>query len=175
MATLDRLFQADLKMARLTSFFFALALELVVLAKATGHFVVVVLPLLLAVPLAGILLNIEPVALPSLMAALSGRALACVARRDWRGSVGHGAPRDHADRLAGHAALCAGTDFRHAPQRHLPAGMGANAAALGVLALFGLAALLLAPVAIAAALCRFAVIGRGVETAKRFDLSDTKR
>ena len=71
MATLDRLFQADLEDGALDQLFFCPGFELVVLAKATGHFVVVVLPLLLAVPLAGILLNIEPVALPSLMAALA--------------------------------------------------------------------------------------------------------
>jgi heme exporter protein B len=155
MATLDRLFQADLEDGALDQLFLLpLALELVVLAKATGHFVVVVLPLLLAVPLAGILLNIEPVALPSLMAALAlgapslvllgaiGAALSVTVRR--------------ATMLTGLLVMPLYVPvliFGIAASTPSAGGDGVvNAAGLGVLALFGLAALLLAPVAIAAAL-----------------------
>ena len=131
-----------------------MALELVVLAKAAGHFVVVVVPLLLAVPLAGILLNIEPAALPALMAALAlgapslvllgaiGAALSVTVRRATMLTGLLVMPLYVPVLIFGIAASTpsAGGD------------MAAHAAGLGVLALFGLAALLLAPLAIAAAL-----------------------
>lgn len=72
MTSLDRLFQADFEDGHLDQLMLApLPLELVVLAKLAGHYLAMVVPLLLAAPLAGFLLNIAPARLPSLLAAMA--------------------------------------------------------------------------------------------------------
>jgi len=61
---LDRLFQDDRDDGSLDLFALSgLPLELVVLAKSFGHWLATVLPLVIAAPLLGLLLGLEPVAL----------------------------------------------------------------------------------------------------------------
>jgi heme exporter protein B len=61
---LDRLFQDDRDDGSLDLFALSgLPLELVVLAKSLGHWLATVLPLVIAAPLLGLLLGLEPVAL----------------------------------------------------------------------------------------------------------------
>jgi len=161
MATLDRLFQADLEDGALDQLFLLpLPLELVVLAKTAGHFVVVIVPLLLAVPIVAILLNIEPAALPALMTALVlgapslvllgaiGAALSVTVRRATMLTGLLVMPLYVPVLVFGMAASTppVSTDMQTL------AGAAMNPAGLGVLALLGLATLLLAPIATAAAL-----------------------
>lgn len=69
--TLDRIFQEDFEDGTLDQLIaMPLALEFVVLAKLVGHYLAVIVPLLIGVPVAGLLLNIDPAHLPGLMAAL---------------------------------------------------------------------------------------------------------
>ena len=79
LAGLDRLFQADFEDGAMDRFLLMpIAFEAVILAKLTGHFVALVLPLIAAVPLAGLLLNIEAAGLPVLLLAMLAGAPALV-------------------------------------------------------------------------------------------------
>lgn len=69
--TLDRLFQADHEDGSLDLLTMGrLPLELVVVAKAVGHFLTTGLPLVVAAPLLGLMLNLEVAAFPALMLAM---------------------------------------------------------------------------------------------------------
>ena len=72
--TLDRLFQADLEDGSLELLTMgSLPLELVVISKTTAHWVTTGLPLAIAAPLLGILLNLDPKAfLPLFLTMLVG-------------------------------------------------------------------------------------------------------
>ncbi len=75
--TADRLFQQDYEDGTLDGLVgIALPLELVCLAKALAHFFTVGLPLAIAAPLLGILVNINAALIPLLMAAMVLGALA---------------------------------------------------------------------------------------------------
>jgi heme exporter protein B len=66
--SLDRMFQADYEDGTLEQLgLLPLPMELIVLAKSLGHFIALFVPLLISVPLAGLLLNIEAAVLPALM------------------------------------------------------------------------------------------------------------
>ncbi|WP_420393921.1 heme exporter protein CcmB [Acuticoccus sp.] len=68
---LERLFQADHEDGTLDQLRLAdVPLELVVLAKAAAHWTAAALPLLLATPLAGVLLNLSPAVLAVTVASL---------------------------------------------------------------------------------------------------------
>ena len=165
LVTLDRLFQEDFEdgtFDQLTSV--ALPLEAVILAKLSGHYIGVICPLLLGVPLAGLLVNIEAARLPALMAALVvgtpalvllggiGAALAVSVRRGGLLAVLLAVPFYVPVMIFGASASAASLDV------NLDAGLavgfwaGLDAARLGVLALLSLAALMLSPLAMAAAL-----------------------
>ena len=69
--TLDRLFQADHEDGSLDLLTMGrLPLELVVVSKAIGHFLTTGLPLVVAAPLLGLMLNLELAAFPALMLAM---------------------------------------------------------------------------------------------------------
>lgn len=151
--SLDRLFQADVEDGHFDQLVgLSLSLEAVVLAKLAGHFIGLMVPLLLAVPVAGLLLNLAPGALgPLLLAMLAGApALVCL------GGIGAA--------LAVSVPRAAMLTVLLVMPLYVPVmifGAGLSAAALAgtpdrtglvVLALFSLAAVFLAPVAAAAAL-----------------------
>jgi len=70
--TLDRLFQADQEDGTLDLFLMGgLPLELVVLAKALGHWLTTGLPLIVAAPLLGLLLNLPLEGMGPLMLAMA--------------------------------------------------------------------------------------------------------
>ncbi len=153
LATLDRLFQADFEDGSLDRLLLVpLPFEAVILAKLLGHFLALIVPLLLAVPLAGLLLNIEAAAVPGLLAAMAlgapalvllggiGAALAVSVRRGGLLTVLIAMPFYVPVLIFGAAAtrsVLDGADM-------LPY--------LAILAALSVAALLLAPWAIAAAL-----------------------
>ena len=157
MTSLDRLFQADFEDGHLDQLMLApLPLELAVLAKLAGHYLAMVAPLLLAVPLAGFLLNIAPARLPSLLAAMALGSPALVLLG------GIGAALSVSVKRSGLLAILLSLPF-YVPV--LIFGTAASGAALGgeamsaqlgvrlmVLALISAAALCVAPLAIAAAL-----------------------
>lgn len=69
--SLDRLFQSDVEDGHFDQLILsAMPLEVIVMAKIAGHYIAIIIPLVLALPLAGILLNIAPSAIPLLMAAV---------------------------------------------------------------------------------------------------------
>ena len=71
LTTLDKLFQADFEDGTLDRLrLLPLAFEAALLAKLSGHFLALVLPLILSVPLAGLLLNIDGAYLPLLLVAM---------------------------------------------------------------------------------------------------------
>jgi len=153
LATLDRLFQADFEDGSLDRLWLLpLAFEWVILAKCLGHFLVLTVPLLLAVPLAGLLLNIEASRLPGLLAAMAlgtpalvllggiGAALAVSVRRGGLLTILIAMPFYVPILIFGAAATRAGLDG------------GAIGPYLAVLAALSAAALFLAPWAMAAAL-----------------------
>ena len=66
--TLDRLFQTDFEDGSLDQLMLSpLPLEALVLAKTIGHWITTGLPLVLASPLMGLMLNLDPVHFPMLM------------------------------------------------------------------------------------------------------------
>lgn len=162
MTSLDRLFQADFEDGHLDQLMLApLPLELVVLAKLAGHYLAMVVPLLLAVPLAGFLLNIAPARLPSLLAAMALGSPALVLLG------GIGAALSVSVKRSGLLAillslpfyvpvLIFGTAASSAALQGATLGGEAMSAQIGVrlmaLALISAAALCFAPLAIAAAL-----------------------
>lgn len=153
MTSLDRLFQADFEDGSLDQLMLApLSLELAVLAKLLGHYIAMVIPLLVAVPVAGFLLNIAPARLPGLMAAMGLGSPALILLG------GIGAALAVSVRRGGLLAILLCLPF------YVPVmifGTAATGDALGgtieparlaILALMSLAALCTAPLAIAAAL-----------------------
>ena len=151
--TLDRLFQEDFEDGTLDQLIAApLPLELVVLAKLAGHYIGIIIPLLAAMPVAGLLLNIAPAHLPLLMAALVlgtpalvllggiGASLAVSVRRGGLLTVLLSLPFYVPVMIFGASASAAALDGASDPAR------------LAILALLSAASLLLAPLAIAAAL-----------------------
>lgn len=151
---LERLFQADYEDGTLDRLLLVpLAFEAVVLAKLLGHYLALVLPLILAVPLAGLLLNIEAARLPFLLAAMLcgspalvllggiGASLAVSVRRGGLLTVLIAMPFYVPVLIFGAAAARAGLETGAAVGPYL-----------GILAALSAASLLLAPFAIAAAL-----------------------
>jgi heme exporter protein B len=151
---LERLFQADYEDGTLDRLLLVpLAFEAVVLAKLLGHYLALVLPLILAVPLAGLLLNIEAARLPVLLAAILcgspalvllggiGASLAVSVRRGGLLTVLIAMPFYVPVLIFGAAAARAGLETGLAVGPYL-----------GILAALSAASLLLAPFAIAAAL-----------------------
>lgn len=151
---LERLFQADYEDGTLDRLLLVpLAFEAVVLAKLLGHYLALVLPLILAVPLAGLLLNIEAARLPFLLAAMLcgspalvllggiGASLAVSVRRGGLLTVLIAMPFYVPVLIFGAAAARAGLETGVAVGPYL-----------GILAALSAASLLLAPFAIAAAL-----------------------
>ena len=154
LTSLERLFQADYEDGSLDRLLFVpLAFEAVVLAKLLGHYLALVLPLILAVPLAGLLLNIEAARLPVLLAAMLcgspalvllggiGASLAVSVRRGGLLTVLIAMPFYVPVLIFGAAAARAGLETGVAVGPYL-----------GILAALSAASLLLAPFAIAAAL-----------------------
>ena len=153
LVSLDRLFQEDYEDGTLDQLI-ALGppFELVILAKLIGHYLAVIVPLLLGVPVAGLLLNIAPQDLPGLMLALLAGTPALVLLG------GIGASLAVSVRRGGLLTVLLTLPF------YIPVlifGAGATEAALGggmdmtrlaIVALISVAALLLAPLAMAAAL-----------------------
>ena len=154
LTTLDRLFQADFEDGTLDRLrLLPVPFEAALLAKLTGHFLVLVVPLILSVPLAGLLLNIEAARLPLLLAAMLCGAPALVLLG------GIGAALAVSVRRGGLLTVLIAMPF-YVPI--LIFGAAASQLALssgttlwpylGILAALSAAALLLAPFAIAAAL-----------------------
>lgn len=153
LVSLDRLFQEDFEDGSLDQLIgLDPPFELVILAKLAGHYLAVIVPLLLGVPVAGLLLNIAPQALPGLMLALLAGTPALVLLG------GIGASLAVSVRRGGLLTVLLTLPF-YVPV--LIFGAGATEAALGggmdvmrlaVVALISLAALFLAPLAMAAAL-----------------------
>ena len=154
LTSLERLFQADYEDGSLDRLLFVpLAFEAVVLAKLLGHYLALVLPLILAVPLAGLLLNIEAARLPVLLAAMLcgspalvllggiGASLAVSVRRGGLLTVLIAMPFYVPVLIFGASATRAGLETGVAVGPYL-----------GILAALSAASLLLAPFAIAAAL-----------------------
>jgi heme exporter protein B len=154
LTSLERLFQADFEDGTLDRLLLLpMAFELVLLAKLLGHFIALVLPLILAVPVAGFLLNIEAARLPVLLAAMlcgapalvlaggMGAALAVSVRRSGLLTVLIAMPFYVPILIFGAAAARAGLE-----------GEASVLPYLGILGALSAASLLLAPFAIAAAL-----------------------
>ena len=154
LTSLERLFQADYEDGSLDRLLFVpLAFEAVVLAKLLGHYLALVLPLILAVPLAGLLLNIEAARVPVLLAAMLcgspalvllggiGASLAVSVRRGGLLTVLIAMPFYVPVLIFGASATRAGLETGVAVGPYL-----------GILAALSAASLLLAPFAIAAAL-----------------------
>ncbi len=151
--SLDRLFQADSEDGHFDQLVgLSLPLEFVVLAKLSGHFLAIMVPLLLSVPVAGFLLNLAPAAfLPLMVSLLVGApALICL------GGIGAA--------LAASVPRAAMLTVLLVMPLYVPIiifGVGISARALcatptitglTIMMLISLAALLLTPVAAAAAL-----------------------
>ena len=153
LTSLDRLFQADYEDGSLDQMMLMpLPLELVVLGKLLGHYMALVLPLLLAVPLAGLLLNLAPAHLPMLLLAMLAGSPALVLLG------GIGASLAVSVRRGGSLTVLLSLPF-YVPVMIFGAGASQQALAgeidetrLAILGLLSLASLLAAPVAIAAAL-----------------------
>ena len=154
LTSLERLFQADYEDGSLDRLLFVpLAFEAVVLAKLLGHYLALVLPLILAVPLAGLLLNIEAARVPVLLAAMLcgspalvllggiGASLAVSVRRGGLLTVLIAMPFYVPVLIFGASATRAGLETGVAVGPYL-----------GILAALSAASLLLGPFAIAAAL-----------------------
>jgi heme exporter protein B len=153
LVTLDRLFQEDFEDGSLDQLIgVSLPLEMVVLAKLLGHYLAVIVPLLIFVPLAGLLLNIAPAHVPGLMLALLAGTPALVLLG------GIGASLAVSVRRGGLLTVLLTLPFYvpvlifGAGATQVALGGGMDMARLGVVALISLAALFLAPPAIAAAL-----------------------
>mgnify|MGYP005988936315 FL=1 len=153
LTSLDRVFQADYEDGSLDQMLLMpLPLEFVVLAKLLGHYIALVLPLLLAVPLAGLLLNLAPAHLPMLLLAMLAGSPALVLLG------GIGASLAVSVRRGGLLTVLLSLPF-YVPVMIFGAGATKQALAgeidearLAILGLISLASLLAAPVAIAAAL-----------------------
>lgn len=154
LTTLDKLFQADFEDGTIDRLrLLPLAFEAALLAKLSGHFLALVLPLILSVPLAGLLLNIDGAYLPLLLVAMLCGAPALV----MLGGIGAGLAVSV--RRGGLLTVLIAMPF-YVPV--LIFGAAASQAALsdgasiwpylGILAALSAATILLAPFAIAAAL-----------------------
>ena len=153
--SLDRMFQADYEDGTLEQLgLLPLPMELIVLAKSLGHFIALFVPLLISVPMAGLLLNIEAAVLPALMLTMLagapaltllgaiGAALALSVRRSAMLTVLLVMPLYIPVLVFG--ATSSTRAIAISGQIDLPA--------LGILALMSCAALFMAPLAAAAAL-----------------------
>ena len=111
---LDRLFAADHEDGSLDLLLMGgTPLELAVLAKALAHWITTGLPLVIATPLLGLFLNLEPMAIGAVaLTLLAGTpALTCIGL-DRRGALGGAAARRTAAAGAGAAADRSGADLR---------------------------------------------------------------
>ncbi len=153
--SLDRMFQADFEDGSMDQMaLMALSLEMMVIAKSLGHFIALFLPLLTAIPLAGLLLNIDAAALPALMLSMFagapaltllgaiGAALALSIRRSAMLTVLLVMPLYVPVLIFGASSSASA----------LSNGGAVDMASIAILALMSLAALFLAPLAAAAAL-----------------------
>ena len=153
--SLDRMFQADFEDGTMDQLvLLPTSLEMVVLAKSLGHFIALFIPLLVAVPVAGLLLNIEAAALPALLASMLagapaltllgaiGAALALSVRRSSMLTVLLVMPFYVPVLIFGASST----------SRAISSGGQVDGASLAILALISLATLFMAPLAAAAAL-----------------------
>ena len=153
--TLDRMFQADFEDGTFDQLaLLPMPMELIVLAKSLGHFLALFVPLLICVPVAGLLLNIDASSLPVLMLTMLmgapaltllgaiGAALALSIRRSAMLTVLLVMP------LYVPVLIFGATGS----SRAISSGGEIELATLGILALMSLAALFMAPLAAAAAL-----------------------
>ena len=154
LTTLDKLFQADFEDGTLDRLrLLPLAFEAALLAKLSGHFLALVLPLILSVPLAGLLLNIDGARLPLLLAGMLCGAPALV----MLGGIGAGLAVSV--RRGGLLTVLIAMPF-YVPVLIFSAAASQAALSdgtsiwpyLGILAALSAATILLAPFAIAAAL-----------------------
>ncbi|MGI9438591.1 MAG: heme exporter protein CcmB [Parvibaculales bacterium] len=154
LSTLDRLFQADFEDGTLDRLMLLpLAFEATILAKLVGHFLALVLPLILSVPLAGFLLNIEAARLPILLAAMLCGAPALVLLGGIAAALAVSVRRGGLlTVLIAMPFYVPVLIFGAASARDALETGAASASYLGILAALSAAALLLAPFAIAAAL-----------------------
>lgn len=153
--SLDRLFQADFEDGSLDQLFLLpVALEWAVIAKIAAHFAGIILPVLITLPVAGLLLNIHPESVLPVMATMLTGAPALVMLG------GIGAALAVAVRRAALLTVLIVTPL-YVPVIVFGAGALSTAlsvpgtldvTALGVLALISTATIFLAPPAIAAAL-----------------------
>ncbi len=152
--SLERLFQADYEDGTLDQLtLLPVPLELAVLAKMLGHFLVLIVPLLFSIPVAGLLLNIAPQAMPALLVTMLagtpalaflggiGAALALTVKRGAMLTALLVMPLYVPVMIFGTGATA----------RALASG-SVDMAELSILLLLSLAGLLLGPVAVAAAL-----------------------
>jgi heme exporter protein B len=153
--SLDRMFQADFEDGTFDQLaLLPMPMELIVLAKSLGHFLALFVPLLICVPVAGLLLNIDASSLPVLMLTMLmgapaltllgaiGAALALSIRRSAMLTVLLVMP------LYVPVLIFGATGS----SRAISSGGEIELATLGILALMSLAALFMAPLAAAAAL-----------------------
>ena len=153
--SLDRMFQADFEDGTFDQLaLLPMPMELIVLAKSLGHFLALFVPLLICVPVAGLLLNIDASSLPVLMLTMLmgapaltllgaiGAALALSIRRSAMLTVLLVMP------LYVPVLIFGATGS----SRAISLGGEIELATLGILALMSLAALFMAPLAAAAAL-----------------------
>ncbi|MGY4484159.1 hypothetical protein ACVWWR_003350 [Bradyrhizobium sp. LM3.2] len=112
--TLDRLFMADHEDGSLDLITMSRTpLELACASKALAHWLAAGLPLIVATPVLGLLLNLDMVATGAVaLTLLAEHPGADVYRHDRRGAGGDAAPRRLADGRPGAAAVDSGPDFR---------------------------------------------------------------
>lgn len=153
LVTLDRLFQEDFEDGTLDRYIsLALPLEMVVLAKLLGHYVAVIVPLLVFVPVAGLLLNIAPDHVPGLMLALLAGTPALVLLGGIGASLAVSVKRGGLLSVLLSLPFYVPVMIFGAGATHAALGGGMDATRLAIVALLSLASLLLAPPVIAAAL-----------------------
>ena len=153
--SLDRMFQADFEDGTFDQLaLLPLPMELIVLAKSLGHFLALFVPLLISVPVAGLLLNIDASSLPVLMLTMLmgapaltllgaiGAALALSIRRSAMLTVLLVMPFYIPVLIFGATGS----------SRAISSGGEIELATVGILALMSLATLFMAPLAAAAAL-----------------------
>ena len=151
---LDRLFAADQEDGSLDLILMARApLELAVAAKALAHWLTTGLPLVVAAPLLGLLLNLDPPGQRRGGADAAGRhAGADLHRPDRRGADGGVAARRAAAAGAGAAADRSGADLRRAASNAAIVGPVPFGTPFTILCALTLISLVVGPFAAAAAL-----------------------
>ena len=151
---LDTLFRGDAEDGSLEQWMLApVPLAWLVLVRTLIHWATTALPLLLATPLLAELLHLPRAQLPVLLAALgAGHAAAEPARRDRGRADGRHAPLRYPCGPAGLAVVRAGAGVRRRQRRRRRAGPGSHRRACCCSALAWSLALVLAPLAAAAAI-----------------------